>query len=162
MTIKLNKSEVHFLRTLASTRSFFNRNNNTLDQKFASNKSGFEIDFDGCLSEYAFCKWHNIHFGLSLGDDTAGQPDCVYKNLIIDIKSTRLPQGRMIVKLNSQPMDMYVLAIVEDDYTIRFAGYSRSEDIKKDENVRNLGTGDSYVLDQHQLLKFKENVHKKN
>jgi hypothetical protein len=162
MTIKLNKSEVHFLRTIASTRSFFNRSNNTVDQKFAVNKSGFEIDFDGCLSEYAFCKWHNIHFGLSLGDDTAGQPDCVYNNLTVDIKSTRLPQGRMIIKLNSQPMDIYVLAIVEDDYTIRFAGYSRSDDIKKDENVRNLGTGDSYVLDQHQLLKFKENVHKKN
>jgi hypothetical protein len=68
----------------------------------------------------------------------------------------------MIVKLNSQPMDMYVLAIVENDYTIRFAGYSRSEDVKKEENIRNLGTGDSYVLDQHQLLKFKENAHKKN
>ncbi len=68
----------------------------------------------------------------------------------------------MIVKLNSQPMDMYVLAIVEDDYTIRFAGYSRSEDVKKEENIRNLGTGDSYVLEQDQLLRFKENVHKKN
>lgn len=157
MIIKLNESEVHFLRTLASTRAFFSRKKNVVDQKFASDKSGFEIDFDGCLSEYAFCKWHNIHFNLSFGDDTAGQPDCVYKNLAIDVKSTRLPQGRMIVKLNSQAMDMYVLAIVEDDYTIRFVGYSRSEDIKKDENVRNLGTGDSYVLDQHQLLKFKEN-----
>jgi len=155
--IKLNESEIHFLRILASTRSFFSRKNNVVDQKFASDKSGFEIDFDGCLSEYAFCKWHNIHFSLSFRDDTAGQPDCVFKHLTIDIKSTRLPNGRMIVKLNSQPMDMYVLAIVEDDYTIRFAGFSRSEDIKKDENVRNLGTGDSYVLDQHQLLKFKEN-----
>jgi len=157
MIIKLNESEVHFLRTLASTRAFFSRKKNVVDQKFASDKSGFEIDFDGCLSEYAFCKWHNIHFSLSFGDDTAGQPDCIYNNLNVDIKSTRLPQGRMIVKLNSQPMDIYVLAIVEDDYTIRFAGFSRSEDIKKEENVRNLGTGDSYVLDQHQLLKFKEN-----
>jgi len=162
MTIKLNESEVHFLRTLASTRAFFSRKKNVVDQKFASDKSGYEIDFDGCLSEYAFCKWHNIHFSLSFGDDTAGQPDCVYKNLTIDIKSTRLPQGRMIVKLNPKPMDMYVLAIIENDYTIRFAGFSRSEDLKKDENIRNLGTGDSYVLDQHQLLKFKENVHKKN
>jgi hypothetical protein len=133
-----------------------------VDQKFASDKSGFEIDFDGCLSEYAFCKWKNIHFNLSFADDTAGQPDCIFKHLTIDIKSTRLKNGRLIVKLNPRPMDMYVLAIVEDDYTIRFAGYSRSEDVKKEENIRNLGTGDSYVLEQDQLLRFKENAHKKN
>lgn len=156
MTITLNESEVHFLRTIASTRAFVSRRKNVVDQKFASDKSGYEIDFDGCLSEYAFCRWHNIHFSLLFGDDTAGQPDCIYNNLNIDIKSTRHPQGRMIVKLNSQPMDIYVLAVVENDYTIRFAGYARSEDVKKEENIRNLGTGDSYVLDQHQLLKFKE------
>lgn len=158
MTIKLTESEVHFLRTIASTRSYFNRNNNVVDQKFASEKSGFEIDFDGCLSEYAFCKWHNITFSLA---DTPGQPDCVYKNLTIDIKSTRLKNGRLMVKLNAIPVDMYVLAIVQDDYTIFFPGYIRSEDIKKQENIRNLGTGDSYVLDQDQLLRFKENVQKK-
>jgi hypothetical protein len=162
MIITLRPSEVHFLRTIASTRSFVSRRNNVFDQKFALDKSGFEIDFDGCLTEYAFCKWHNIHFSLLFGDETAGQPDCIYNNLNIDIKSTRHPRGRMIVKLNSQPMDIYVLAIVEGDYTIHFVGYARSEDVKKDENIRNLGTGDSYVLEQDQLLKFKENVHKKN
>lgn len=162
MIIKLRESEVHFLRTIASTRSFVSRRKNVVDQKFASDKSGYEIDFDGCLSEYAFCRWHNIHFSFLFGDDTAGQPDCIYNNFNIDIKSTRHPQGRMIVKLNSQPMDIYVLAVVEDDYTIRFAGYARSQDVKKEENIRNLGTGDSYVLDQHQLLQFKENAHKKN
>lgn len=161
MTIKLNESEVHFLRTIASTRSFFSRKRNVVDQKFASDKSGYEIDFDGCLSEYAFCKWHNINFNLSFGDDTAGQPDCIYKNLSIDIKSTRLKNGRLIVKLNAVPVDMYVLAIVQDDNTIFFPGYIRSEDIKKDENIRNLGTGNSYVLDQDQLLRFKENGTKK-
>jgi hypothetical protein len=162
MIITLHESEVHFLRMLASTRSFFSRKNNVADQKFAADKSGFEIDFDGCLSEYAFCKWHNIHFDLSFADDTAGKPDCIYKNLTIDIKSTRLKNGRLIVKLNARPMDMYVLAIVENDYTIRFPGWSRSQDVKLEENIRNLGTGDSYVLDQDQLLRFKENAHKKN
>jgi len=158
MTINLTESEVHFLRTIASTRSYFNRKNNVVDQKFASEKSGFEIDFDGCLSEYAFCKWHNITFSLAY---SPGQPDCVYKNLTIDIKSTRLKNGRLMVKLNAIPVDMYVLAIVQNDYTIFFPGYIRSEDIKKQENIRNLGTGDSYVLDQDQLLRFKENGKKK-
>lgn len=161
MTINLTESEVHFLRTIASTRSYFSRKNNVVDQKFASDKSGFQIDFDGCLSEYAFCKWHNITFSLSFDNYTPGQPDCIYKNLTIDVKSTRLKSGRLVVKLNPAPVDMYVLAIVQDDYTIFFPGYIRSEDLKKQENIRNLGTGDSYVLDQDQLLRFKENGKKK-
>ena len=161
MIITLSESEVYFLRIIASTRSMMSRSKKVVDQKFCD-KSGFEIDFDGCLSEYAFCKWHNVHYDISFGDDTAGKPDCVYKNLTIDIKSTRYKTGRLVVKLKPQPVDMYILAIVENDYTIRFAGYSRTEDLLKPENIRNLGTGDSYVLDQDQLLKFKENAYKKN
>jgi len=138
MIIKLNESEVHFLRTIASTRSFFSRRRGVVDQKFASDKSGFEIDFDVCLSEYAFCKWHNINFSLSFGDDTAGQPDCIYKNLTIDIKSTRLKNGRLVVKLNPIPVDMYVLAIVQDDYTIFFPGYINAKGHYNKDGVSNV------------------------
>ena len=57
MIITLSESEVYFLRIIASTRSMMSRSKKVVDQKFCD-KSGFEIDFDGCLSEYAFCKWH--------------------------------------------------------------------------------------------------------
>ena len=51
-------------------------------------------------------------------------------------------------------VDYYVLAIIGDK-EIKFPGYIKFEDLRREENIVNLGWGNGYGVEQHQLTKFK-------
>jgi hypothetical protein len=51
-------------------------------------------------------------------------------------------------------VDVYALAIVDGD-DVDLIGYIESEKAIKQENIRDLGHGEGYVIDQEVLIKFK-------
>jgi hypothetical protein len=58
------------------------------------------------------------------------------------------------MKVNND-VDMYILATIEDN-TITFPGWAFKDDLIKKENIKNLGHGEGYCLEQKQLRKFKK------
>jgi hypothetical protein len=159
MIVELSHSEVHSIRNIASTRTLIMRNSYREDKKI-SNRDAYEIELDGCLSEYAFCKWHNIHWDIEFNMGTNGKPDCIYNDLKVDVKSTRSENPVLMIKNNASPMDIYVLAQVISEYKINFVGYAREEDIKKAENIVTFNGTDMYRLTVDKLLKFRKNEKK--
>ena len=152
--VELLDTELAIIRMIAATRTMTARSSNVKDAKMTST-SGLDIDFDGLMAEYAYCK----HYNLFLGIDPAprsGSYDCKHGQYRIDIKSTRYKNGRLVTTLKHNPdVDIYILAIIEGN-TVEFVGYVKSEDLYQEENKKDLGRGIGYCLEQEQLLKLKQ------
>jgi hypothetical protein len=70
-----------------------------------------------------------------------------------------LPNGRLLCTLKeNSSVDIYILAIVSSR-SVNFPGWAYSSDLRKDENIKNLGHGNGYVMDQSKLRRFKEDSH---
>ena len=152
MTISLSEQEVATINILAALRSLTARNSNVKDLK-RSDLSGSEIDSDGLIAEYAFCKHKNVFPDL-IPSPRSGSCDAIVNGLRIDIKSTRYSNGRLLVTLKDNPdVDIYVLAII-DKNNVTFAGWEYKKNVCIPENIRNLGKGDGYVVDQDKLRKI--------
>lgn len=154
MEIKITDAEYLMLATLGGMRSLTARSNGVKDAKMGS-QSGLEADIDGLIGEYAFCKWKNIFPDL-VPAPRSGSADCFYENLRIDIKTTRYKNGRLLSTLkNNDDVDIYALAILTDR-TVDFKGWIKKSDLRQEQNIRDLGHGKGYCLDQDKLKPFKK------
>lgn len=152
MKIILTDAECLMLKTLGGMRSLVARSAGVKDAKMGD-QNGLEADIDGLMGEYAFCKWKNIFPDL-VPAPRSGSCDCVFKNQRIDIKTTRYKTGRLLATLkNNQDIDIYVLAILEEN-TVNFVGWAKKEDLRQQKNIKNLGHGEGYSLDQNELRSF--------
>ena len=152
MKIALTDAECLMLKTLGGMRSLVARSAGVKDAKMGD-QSGLEADIDGLMGEYAFCKWKNIIPDL-IPAPRSGSSDCILKNQRIDIKTTRYKTGRLLATLkNNQDIDIYVLAILEDN-TVDFVGWAKKKDLCQEKNIKNLGHGNGYCLDQNELRSF--------
>jgi hypothetical protein len=152
MKIILTDAECLMLKTLGGMRSLVARSAGVKDAKMGD-QNGLEADIDGLMGEYAFCKWKNIFPDL-VPAPRSGSCDCVFKNQRIDIKTTRYKTGRLLATLkNNQDIDIYVLAILEENI-VNFVGWAKKEDLCQQKNIKNLGHGDGYSLDQNELRSF--------
>jgi len=155
ISIALTDDDLNICRLLGNMRTLVARGNKVKDAKMGD-LSGTEIDEDGVIAEYAFCKHFNIFFDPS-AYPRSGSVDCVYKGQRIDIKSTRYSTGRLLATLKkNEEVDVYVLAIITGKEVI-FPGWAYARDLYREENIKNLGHGPGYVMEQSQLSQWKQN-----
>jgi hypothetical protein len=133
-------------------RTLVARNNYVNDRKMG-NQSGHQIDEDGVIGEFAFCRHFNVFFDLGVSP-RSGSFDCILKGKRVDIKTTRYKTGKLLATTKVNPdVDIYVLAIL-DGYDITFAGWIEKEELISDKNLKDLGRGLGYSLEQSELKSF--------
>lgn len=156
MIIKVNltQAEIAVCKVLGNLRSIAARSASVKDVQMGSNNP-MDIDEDGVIGEYAFCKYWNIFFDPS-ASPRSGSADCTLDGHRFDIKATRYKTGRLMATLKPNPdVDFYALAIIDGDDVI-FPGFVSNAELRQDKNIKNLGHGDGYVMEQSELKQWKD------
>jgi hypothetical protein len=155
LVVTLSTPELAICNILGNMRHLVNRAGKTVDRQ-KGNQSALDIDIDGVIAEYVFCKHWNIFFDLS-SEARSGSFDCLLNNKRIDIKSTRYATGKLIKTLKPNPdIDIYVLAIINGN-TVTFPGWITSNAFIQEENIMNLSNkGDCYAVEQSGLTPWRE------
>ena len=134
-------------------RTLIARASNVKDAKIG-NQDGAEADVQGIIAEFAFAKQFNVFPDLGLSP-RSGSCDGIYNGFRYDIKATKYKNGRLLCTKKYNPdVDIYILAIV-DGNSIDFVGYAKSEELRNEKNLINLGHGEGYAMNQENLSKFK-------
>ena len=154
MIVELSQHEVLIAKITACFRRTCARGNSVFDAQVGKDNP-WKIEEDGFIAEMAFAKGFNLYPEFSVFVRSGGYDFKDKKGKKIDIKSTRYTTGALIatIKKATQDVDLYVLAIVNDN-KVNFVGYATKEMLFKDENISNLGHGEGYVLPQDKLIKF--------
>lgn len=156
MEITLLPIEFNLIQIIANLRGIANRSGGVTNKRVSTNQYQ-DVEFDGLIGEYAFCKLHNIFLDV-IPNVRAGSYDCLYNGWRVDIKATRYHTGQLIGhKDRNEDVDVFVLAII-DNNTVRFPGYALAEELYDVENITTLGKYPQLVfaLPQSKLRKFKK------
>jgi hypothetical protein len=152
MIVTLKPDEITVCQMLGRMRSLIARSNNVRDAKMGS-QDGADADVMGMIAEYAFAKKFNVFPDLGLSP-RSGSADGRIGKKRYDVKATNYKNGRLLCTQKENPdVDVYVLAIV-DGNEVNIAGYAYPEELRKEENLMDLGHGLGYALTQDQLRKF--------
>lgn len=157
MQITLTEQELKTINILSNLRGLVARGANVTNLRVSEEKHQ-DVDFDGLIGEYAFCKIHNLFLDI-VPTPRSGSYDCLFHDQRLDIKSTRYKNGVLLGHTERNPdIDVYVLAIIEGAL-VRFPGYALAEELYTERNLTTLGRYDKpvYALDQSRLRKFKTN-----
>jgi len=153
MIITLNEAEIRLAAFVGKKRHLCSRANGIVDRQFGD-QDKFQIDIDGCMGEIALCKHLNIYPDLDakpVGQAT-DRGDCEYRGLAIDVKTTRYKTGRLPCALwKNNMVDVYVLMIADGSPSLRCAGWAYAAELKRQENIKDLGRGELYIMEQNQL-----------
>jgi hypothetical protein len=153
-TVELTDVELMFCKMTAGLRTITARAANVKDARMGD-LSGLQMDEDGMIGEYAFCKKMNIFPDLIPGP-RSGSHDCVFLGKRIDVKSTRHEDGRLLATLkNNDDVDVYVLAVIIGN-KVRFPGFSLKKELCLEKNKVSLGHGIGYGVTQDRLRPWKE------
>lgn len=153
MIVKLQPDEVLICEQLGRMRSIIARSSGVKDAKVGT-QDGSEADVMGMKAEYAFAKQFNTFPDLGL-TPRSGSADGKLKGYSYDIKSTTYKSGRLLATKKENPdVDMYVLCIV-DNSEVDIKGYAMKKDLIQPSNLKNLGHGEGYCMDQSELKSFK-------
>jgi hypothetical protein len=153
IVVQLTDLEALSCRLIGNMKTISSRTQNVKDRQMGKQEA-YETDEDGMIGEYAFCKHYNIFLDVSLSP-RSGSYDCMYKSKRIDIKTTRLPNGRLIATTKKNPdVDIFVLAIVEGN-KVTFPGYALASELYNESKLTNLGHGETYTIEQQDLRQWK-------
>lgn len=124
---------------------------NVVDQQ-VGNDDTWAIDIDGVVGEYCVAKHLNVCPDLTVSPRKGGTDLTSVFGETIDVKTTRTKNGRLLATLKKavDPCDIYALVIV-DNTGGDIIGYATKEDLFQEKNIKNLGHGNGYALDQNQL-----------
>tara|TARA_R110000751_G_scaffold71967_4_gene145985 strand:- start:21 stop:491 length:471 start_codon:yes stop_codon:yes gene_type:complete len=153
MQVVLNESEQRLAKHIAKRRYEINREKGTIDAKKGEQSNEF-VDLEGIAGEIAFCKIYNLYPDLEVKVTTqkTDKGDCIYKGHKIDVKTTSYKTGKLICALwKNNEVDLYAL-MVGAFPSYEFRGFSYAAELKKKENIINLGRGDLYALTQDELI----------
>ena len=153
MIVKLEPDEVLICEQLGRMRSIIARSSGVKDAKVGTH-DGSEADVMGMKAEYAFAKQFNTFPDLGL-TPRSGSADGKLKGYAYDIKSTTYKTGRLLATKKENPdVDMYVLCVV-DNSEVDIKGYTMKKDLIQPSNLKNLGHGEGYCMEQNELKRFK-------
>lgn len=153
MIVKLQPDEVLICEQLGRMRSIIARSSGVKDAKVGTH-DGSEADVMGMKAEYAFAKQFNTFPDLGL-TPRSGSADGKLKGYAYDIKSTTYKTGRLLATKKENPdVDMYVLCVV-DNSEVDIKGYTMKKDLIQPSNLKNLGHGEGYCMEQSELKRFK-------
>lgn len=152
--MNMSPPEAAIAQVLAVMRNTTARQNGVTDKQMGK-QDPIEIDRDGILAEMAFGKAFNLYPDLTVYPRKGGADLIGRTGKKIDVKATRYKMGRLVIHIDKpvDEVDIYVLAIVSGD-DVDLIGYIESSKAIRQENVRDLGHGDGYVIEQEQLKKF--------
>lgn len=121
------------------------------DRQVGTNDT-WEIDVDGMVGEYCVAKHLNVCPDLTVGPRSGGSDLISRKKKTIDVKTTRVTNGHLLVHLDkiNNPCDIYILVIV-DDFGGNIIGYAPKEEIFHEHKIKKLGHGPGYALTQSEL-----------
>ena len=156
MKTKLNEVEMMTINMLANLRGIGARIKGVRDAK-VSDKNNSEIDFEGLLGEYAFCKMFNLFFEIS-PMPRSGSYDCIWNGRRIDLKTTTYLDGSLLgnVKRN-EDVDVYVLCTIDiqrHGVEVCFPGWLYSEELYDSANLTTLRGSPVYLVKQDKLNAF--------
>jgi hypothetical protein len=155
LRLKLTRSEQRIIEWLAAQRSSVARRRNIKDARIGPQDSE-QIDIDGLKGEFAFAKMFNLWPDLQVGERLLH--DVITPLGGVDVKATRYRSGRLLATRKKQtiPADWYALMWLEDDETIHCLGLAKGVDLLQDSNLRDLGRGVGYAMEQADLLQPSE------
>ena len=153
--INLTDDEVMMCQHVGHLRSVLSRGNKVKDMK-RTDMAGLDIDAQGVTAEYAVAKHFNVFFDLGLSPRT-GSADGVMNGYSYDVKSTHHALGKLLATLKDNPdVDMYILCITPDRWTVKLVGWCWKKELINKKNIKDLGYGRGYALEQNQLRSFKK------
>ena len=153
--INLTDDEVMMCQHVGHLRSVLSRGNKVKDMK-RTDMAGLDIDAQGVTAEYAVAKHFNVFFDLGLSPRT-GSADGVMNGYSYDVKSTHHALGKLLATLKDNPdVDMYILCITPDRWTVKLVGWCWKKELINKKNIKDLGYGKGYALEQNQLRSFKK------
>ena len=145
--VVLTDEEILICKVLGNLRSLNKRLGEIND-----NGSTHEDDEVGLIGEYAFGKHYNLFMDISLHQKKGGG-DFVRNGKVIDVKATTRPDGNLvspISKLGTTDVDVYVLAIVNNN-EVDLIGYATREEFLREENIVNLGKSRGFFYPRSKL-----------
>ncbi len=151
--VLLTDIEQKLVKYIAQSRFEINRKNNVKNSR-KGGQSDYLTDLDGFGGEFAFCKLFNIYPDLEVKvtSQDSDRGDCLLNNLKIDVKTTKYKTGKLICALwKNNEVDYYALMVGEFPQ-YEFKGFAKSSEVKKEENIVNLGWGNLYAVGQEKLV----------
>jgi len=151
MQITLDNHEQEIVRGIALARHNNNIERGSRDFKMG-NGDDLLINLEGTGGEFAFCKLQNIY-----PDMTINHPipfDCYHRTWgFIDVKSTKKTNGMLLVGVwKSRSIPNHYALMVGEFPTYEFKGFFPGEEVFNDENIVNLGHGETYGISQDRLI----------
>lgn len=148
----LNNAEQLVAKYVGEKRYESNRANNVAISKIGP-QSHEDTEVNGVCGEIAFCKIFNIYPDFEIVYP-APIHDAILNGYKIDVKTTVYQTGRLLVEITKRKylhaLDYFALMIGEfPQYW--FIGYMAAKDIMVDSKIIDLGLGDTFAAEQHEL-----------
>jgi sporulation protein YlmC with PRC-barrel domain len=150
--ITLNTAEQRLAKFVAKERHRHNRLNGITNRRMGP-QSDEQTDLEGMAAEIAFAKYVNVYPDLDVDCDEYLTHDAVlHDGTRVDVKSTRYPNGRLIVVpwKDVDAVDAYVL-VVGTFPSYRIAGAIESYRLIRPHRMKDLGHGKVFVATQDEL-----------
>ncbi len=153
--IEFTESELWTIRQMATARGRFSRASGTATQKVDESRTDVEIDLDGMLGEMAVCKWFDCWPSLENGPDPGF--DTFIGRFKVQVKATRHQNGKLLMKsLDDFDAAIAILAIINEDLTVRLPGWCSRRDFLNDHKPFNAYGKDGVALEQTKLRPISE------
>lgn len=154
--ITLTDADLGVVQILGALRASVSRAAGSVPRQFGHDQ--ITNDTIGVAAEYAWGKHHNTFPDLTFHARRHGC-DAVKDGWRVDIKSTTLAQGRLILNpaQTNPDIDLYVLALVALP-TVHFVGFATAKELRAERHLTNLGHGPVYAMEQRDLRPFKEDL----
>lgn len=150
MFVELTPVEQRLAEYIAKQRHARNRAAGVEDAKIGP-QGAFMTDLQGIGAELAFCKIHNCYPDLQI--DQRPEADAyTTRHGAVDVKATQYQGGRLVVRPTKAAMAPDAYALMVGTYPrFRFVGWVTADELFQDSNLRDLGHGPTYAIDQKDL-----------
>ena len=158
--ITLNEIEIRLAKCVGKKRFELARKKGRANLRVGG-QSDYETDLNGAAGEIAFCKAMNVYPNLIVGE--IDEYDADIPEGTVDVKTTKYRNGRLLA-VRSKKMrqaDLYALLTGKIPH-FRFIGMAKGSELFKDENIKDLGRGPGYVLDQSELTTYQRKNNESN
>jgi hypothetical protein len=150
-SVKLSDTEKKLAEDIATWREQTSRQVGITDRKIGP-QSNRDTDLMGAAGELGFCRMSNVYPNVS-ADSRPDFDVTIYSGVTVDIKTTTYPHGKLLVALSKKNsrVDLFALMTGEFPGPYVFRGFMSREELCTAEHVKNLGSGDCYAAEQHEL-----------
>lgn len=158
--IELTKYEQKIAEFIAKVRTKSSRASGIKNLKVGP-QSDQQTELEGAGSELAAAKILNVW--PDLNPDKPAIEDFIYKNLTVDVKTTKYPNGRLILPLykKNKACDYYMLMIGSFP-TYKCVGLASKEKLIDDSNIASFGRNLHHTLEQNELKSVEDFINEIN